>query len=229
MNPSRRIKQVAWGLAAVLAVSTGVIGLLHAPFAKSALVAMGECPVKRVTAADVEAARVESVRKTRGKTPAKSKPALGFILEGSTPDDVRSWAVKNNVECKELREGLGFVCGDIPSSALPDRDATEGLITSLHLNFRPSDRKLVNLSLTSSNLTAESAVERMSRRAASLQAALGAPTKEAGALKVERFAQGKMATATVKHSYSDYEANVTATALEPSRVMLVEQYLSAND
>jgi len=229
VNPSRRIKQVAIGLAAVLAVGTGAIALLHAPFAKSALVAMGECPAKRVTAADVETARVDSVRKTRGKASAKARPALGFVLEDSTPDDIRSWALKNNVECKESREGLGFACVNVPSSALPDREASEGVVTSLHMNFRPGDKKLVNLSLTSANLDAQNAVDRMARRAATLQAALGPPTKEAGELSVERFAAGNMATASVRHVYRDYEAKVSATALEPSRVMLVEQYLSAND
>jgi hypothetical protein len=229
MNSKRRIQRIALALLATAGVATATIGVLHAPFARSALMKVGGCPVSKVTAADVEAARKDAVRSLRGETAAKSRPALGFILEGSTPEDVRSWAAEHKISCTEMREGLAFKCTNVPAAALRDREPTEGAISELFMNFRPSDRKLVNLSLTASELSAEDAAARMKRRVEKLTSTVGTPTQQAGEISQQRFAAGGMATSLVSYRYRDYVASVTATAFEPTQVNVLEQYTSAND
>ncbi len=229
MSPSRQTKRIALALLASAGVAIATIGVLHAPFARSALMKVGGCPVSKVTAADVETARKDAMRSMRGQSPAKSRPALGFVLEGSTPEDVRSWAAEHKISCSEMREGLAFKCTNVPASALRDREPSDGAVSELFMNFRPIDRRLVNLSLTSSQLNSEDAASRMSRRVAKLTSTVGAPTEQAGEVSKERFASGGMATSLVAYHYQDYVARVTATAFEPANVNVIEQYTSAND
>ncbi len=223
------MKRVFLGLGTTLVLSVGVVGILHAPFARSALMKVGGCPVGKASAADIETVRKQAVSSMRGVGTATTRPALGFVLEGSTPDDVRSWAHENGVTCTEKREGLYLSCRDVPAKALRDRDPNDGDVGELSLAFRPTDRKLVNITASTMGLGPDAAAARMNRRVEKLTTTLGAPTQAAGDVSANRFAKGGYATSKVSYRFGNYIAEVTATSFDQRGVHLMEHYVIAND
>ncbi len=225
----RRAKKAVVTLGITAALVTGLIGVLHAPFARPWLMKMGGCPVGKASAAEVEEGRMQAVRKTRGTDPAPSRPALGFELDASRPEDVLAWAAKSGVTCKEKREGMLLTCEDVPANAVSDRPHENGSIDEVSFAFRPRDRRLVNVTTMSFRLSADEAARRMTASVDRVRPTLGVPPIASGDVTAERFAAGGFVTATTSWHYSDYEAQVTATSFDGRGVALREQYLSATD
>lgn len=208
----------------------GIVGALHAPFARSLLMKMGGCPLGKASAAEVEQGRMQAVRNTRGATQAPARPALGFTLDASTPEDVHVWAKANLVTCNDKREGMLITCKDVAASVLMDRKGEPGVVDEVSFAFRPRDRKLVNVTVVSFALPAEEGARRMQAATERLakQEHLGAPTHAAGEATAQRLSQGGFMTATAEYTYADYMAEVTATSFTRG-VTVREHFLSATE
>lgn len=223
-----RIKKAALGVVLAGAGLTAGIGLLHTSVGRPLLAAIGGCPIKATPAA-AEAARMNSVAKMRGDSPASAKPAAGFTMDRSSPDDVRAWAKKHGLACKDAREGMLITCTDVPVSALGDRPAQAGAVSEVAFAFRPRDKALVNLSVTTNGLPAKTAASEMTRTKARLDEQLGTPTTAAGDITESYFSKGALSTAMVSYNRSDFVAEISATAFGARGVMLREHYVSAVD
>lgn len=226
---SKKLRRAAIGVVLTAAGLTGVVGFLHTSMGRPWLAKVGGCPITKATAAEVEEARRMGVRATRGTKPAPERPAIGFVLEGATTDDVHAWAAKNDLSCTDKREGMLIACKAVPLSALGDRPAESGKASEVNFAFRPVDKKLVNLTVVSFNLPSEVAAARMKGTADRLERTLGAPDTAAGEIAASNFARGGYATATVQYRFSDFMAEVTATSFGERGVALREHYVSAND
>lgn len=165
---------------------------------------------------------------TRGTERAPARPAFGFTLDAASPEDVRDWASRHQLDCKDKREGLFVTCHDVPLAAL-DRVGETGRVDEVSFAFRPRDRRLVNVTSTSFALSSDVAAARMSASVARLGTVLGPPAIAAGDATADSLGRGNYATATVEYRYSDFMAEVTATGLGDRGVALREQYISAID
>lgn len=222
------IVKKAWFVGVVLIVGfAGVMALLHARGGR-ALSLLGGCPIQ-ASAPEVERARMKAVMNARGKTPAASRPAAGFTLDVTTPDDVHAWAKEHGVSCSAGRGGMLIKCTAVPASALRDRPDARGTISEVDLAFRPRDKVLVNVSVISFGMRAESASSSMAATKRYLEAELGPPPTAEGGISEAHLEQGGFATAIIAYRSSDFLAEVTATGLGSSGVMLHEHYLSAVD
>jgi hypothetical protein len=207
-----------------------IVGALHMPWAKPLLQKIGGCPVGKATAAQVEEVRRGAVASARGTMPAPARPALGFALDASTPDEVRAWADRNHVSCTEKREGMLLACKDVPLAALgADRSAEAGRADDVSFAFRPRDRALVNVTVTAYALSSDEAAARMQRAAARLEGSLGAPTTASGDASAAHLASARFATATVEYRFSDFLAEATATSFGAQGVAVREHFVSARD
>jgi len=236
---SGRIATVAKRVAIGAGAATVLVGLLHTSAARPLLARIGGCPAQKATAADVEAGRRLGVQATRGALVAPARPALGFALEESSPEEVHAWAKQHHLACTDRREGMVITCKDVPSAALPSHAARATgparpgeVIDEVVLAFRPTDRRLVNVTAASAGLARAEAGARMGEASAQLSSELGPPHTSAGA---EGLAQGggaqasKEATATVQYRYQDFLATVTATRIGDRGFVVREHYLSARD
>jgi hypothetical protein len=212
------------GLAAV-----AVVGALHMPFARPLLMKLGGCPVGKASAAEIERARVQAVASTRGEGQANARPAIGFALDASTPDDVRAWAEKNGVSCTEKREGMFLACKNVPIAALADRASEPGVADDVSFAFRPSDRALVNVTVTWFALPADLAAARAASATARLDGEVGKATAWSGDATAEHLASGMYATASASWRFADYQADVTATSFGARGVAVREHYVSGRD
>lgn len=214
---------VASGLAAL----TLVIGLLHLPFGRPLLARLGiGCPVQ-ATPEDTERARLESARATQGTEASPAQPALGFVLDKMTSEDVLAWADRHHVDCSEQRAGTLLNCKDVPQSALGDR--TGGSLDELQLVFSPTSKRLVNIATAQYGLAAGDAASQMTRVIAGLEQQLGKPTREVGQRSGRYLDSAPYKTALVRYRFSDYQADVTATNVPGKGTLLREHYMSARD
>lgn len=225
---SRRVKKGVISAAITMVALTGVVGLLHTNAARPLLAKIGGCPVGKASAAQIELGRMKAVEETRGTEPAPARPALGFTLDAASPEDVMAWADRHAVRCDQKREGTLVTCHDVPLAALGRVDE-KGKVDDVSFQFRPRDRRLVNVTATSLSLSSKEAATRMSRTTKRLGDELGAPTTSAGEATAASLSRGNYATATTSYRYTDFMAEVSATAFGPDTVALREHYLSARD
>jgi hypothetical protein len=186
-----------------LAVIVAAAGVLHTPWGRPLLRRLGGCPVPAATPAQVEAAQARAFRSLRGVSPAPARPALGFTLERTTPEEVRRWAAQAGARCQERRGGALLIC-------------TGGAYDEVAFGFRLRDRRLVNLSTLRTGLASGDAAARMRELGAGLQRALGAPAASAVG-----------PPAVLSWRYSDYLAEVIEMPIEGRGHALREHYLSA--
>ncbi|MGD0678927.1 MAG: hypothetical protein ABSC94_26275 [Polyangiaceae bacterium] len=222
---SRRIVQAAIGFAAAL----GLTGLMHAPFARSILGRAGGCPFAgRLTPADAEVARHMALAEMHGTGNAPSRPAMGFILNGTTVAEARDWAAKKAVSCDEPRAGL-LRCEHVPGEALGLRPGAAP--AELSLQFDP-DGRLVNAVTFRSHLSAEVAAQTAAAIVTSLSDSLGPAKRGVGSFDAGHLSRPSASSiATVSYRYEDYVADVTAMRLPSTEggVSVREQYMSARD
>jgi len=228
MRSRRRVVKIGAGLAFA---ATAMIGLLHTSWGRPLLMRLGGCPVGKASAAEIEQARVHAMAATKRPNAgaAPSRPAIGFTLDVSTPDDVRAWAKASRVTCVEKREGMYFACKDVPIAALGDRASEPGTADDVSFAFRPKDRALVNVTVTWYSLPAPLAASRTSSADARLGEALGAATSSEGDATAAHLASATYATASASWRFDDYQADVTATSFGVRGVAVREHYVSARD
>ena len=214
-------------VAAALAVSTLLVGVLHTSFGRPLLARLGVgCPVQ-ASPEDVERARLVSAHATEGDERSPAQPALGFVLDRMTESDVKAWALREHVSCDEQRGGTVLSCTQVPESALGGDMG--GMTDELVLAFSPKSRRLVNIATTQYGLDGDAAAARMDRVVASLEEKLGKPTREAGERSARYLTAAPLRTALVRYRFSDYQADVTATNVTGKGMMLREHYMSARD
>ena len=78
---------------------TGLIGVLHMPFGKSLLMRLGGCPIVRMSPEQLEQAQNAGMANATVNATAVApvRPALGFVLEKTTPDDVHAWIASKGI------------------------------------------------------------------------------------------------------------------------------------
>jgi hypothetical protein len=223
------VKRGMKAAAAIGAVAFVAIGLLHTSWGKPLLMKLGGCPVGKASAAEIEQVRMKAIAETRGQESAPARPAIGWELDSATPEDVMAWAKAHGVTCTEKREGMFLSCKDVPVSAVGDRDSEPGTIDDVSFSFRPRDRALVNVTVTSYSLPAPLAASRATSAAARLEGTVGAPTTRAGDATTNHLSSGAYATASTTWRFADYQAEVTATAFAGRGVAVREHYVSGRD
>ena len=214
-------------VASVLAALTLLVGLLHTSLGRPLLARLGVgCPVQ-ASPEDVERARRDSARATRGSEPSPAQPALGFVLDEMTMADAQAWAEREQVSCEEQRGGTLLMCSHVRAAALGGSggETTDELV----LAFSPKTKRLVNIATTEYGLDGTAAASRMARIVSNLEEKLGKPTREAGERSASYLAEAPMRTALVRYRFSDYQADVTATNMPGKGLMLREHYMSARD
>jgi hypothetical protein len=217
-------------LLAVVGLALGGIvvlgGVLHLPAARPLLARLGApCPVRTVSAAEVDAARGPALAALRGEAKAKSRPALGLRLDATTAGDVAAWAKANRLSCVAPRKAPDTLsCTDVPAEAL-GLPASHGRVPDVALAF-DARGVLVAVDALRRGLSPREAAEAGTALVGRLSAELGAPSERAGDWTAEHLG-GPLHTSIVRFRFRDYVATVTATHLPGTGVILREQYLSA--
>ncbi len=218
-----------WVVAAsTLAGATALVGVLHAPFARSLLMRAGGCPMggARMTATESEVGRHMGAQANRGTSPAPARPALGFVLERTSLADVRTWTKSHRLSCDEPHPAL-IVCTKVPATLL-GLPAGESAVDDLALGFNQRDL-LVNATTFRSHLTPDAAASAARQIVSGLASALGPAAATAGTFDAAHLAQAPASSvAVLSYRYSDYVASVSAMNM-PEGATVREQYMSAND
>jgi len=218
----KRVSSYVLGLPILLVL---VGGLLHTPAGRPLLARLGVgCPIK-ASPEDIEAGRLGSARVQRGTAAAPSRPALGFELDRISRREVETWAAARHLSCADVRAGL-LRCVDVPAAALGEPGPS---IERLDFGFSLAEGRLVNLSAWRSGLSSRVAAAHLNEVVARMNAALGAPTRQAGQRSAEYLAGGPLHTAVAQYRFRDYIADVSATNIPGRGLSLREHYMSARD
>lgn len=226
---SAKLRRAALALVGSLAAATAIIGVLHAPFARSLLMRLGGCPMygAKMTAAQLDRARSFGVSGNRGAQIAPARPALGFALDVTTLADVHGWAARERVDCEDTGPAL-VTCAHVTPMAL-GRPSVEGSIDELGLAFDIHGH-LVNVTTLRNHMKSSDAANAARDVALILSGALGPADKANGTFDAKRLAvAGIDSLATVRYRYADYFADVTAMTLPASGASVREHYMSANN
>jgi hypothetical protein len=224
-----KLRRATIAVAGFLAAATAVIGVLHAPFARSLLMRLGGCPMysAKMTAAQMDRARSLGVSGNQGTRSAPVRPALGFALDATTLAQVHAWAAHEHVECEDAGPAL-VTCSHVSPVAL-GRPAVEGSIDELGLAFDVRGH-LVNVTTLRTHMKSRDAASAARDVALVLSGTLGPADKVNGSFDANRLAvAGIDSLATVRYRYSDYFADVTAMTLPSSGASVREHYMSANN
>ena len=209
-----------WRAAGLVAGSTAVIGVMHMPMFRSALMRVGGCPVARVTPEQVEQAQTRALQTLRGAEAAPARPALGFSFTTTTIDDVRAWARGHRVRCEASRKDSLLKCDAVPASVLTQ--GADGTFDEVAFGFRLADHRLVNVTTLSTGLTAREASARFTATAGRLSDTLGAPPLH----RLPASDWDPHAPVYVTYRYSNYIAELTGMELPGRGVVLREHYVS---
>jgi hypothetical protein len=141
--PSRTTRRVLGSFVGVAVLGTALMGFAHTPPGRPLLLWMGlsmkgaGCPLGydvKASDAQKEAARQGFAALHRGTEPARARPSLGFLLEGTTREQVLAWAQEHGVKCATPRSVADLECEQVPASLLsnPGRRLP---VQNLWLNF----------------------------------------------------------------------------------------------
>jgi hypothetical protein len=213
--------------AGAVILAMGLVGLAHAPFARSLLMTVGGCPMAgaRMTPAMAERARRIALATDRPALSAPARPALSFALDTTTRDEAHAWARREGIACEDPRPGL-MTCARVEPEAV-GLSPTGGRIDELALEFDPHER-LVNMTTFRTHLTPAVASAEARAIVASLADKLGPAEQRAGdfaASRLEGPAAGSIST--VRYRFDDYVADVTAMNAPSSGPSIREHYMSA--
>jgi hypothetical protein len=210
---------------------TGLIGVLHLPFAAPLLRKVmpgGVCPVMRGTPAQIDRAHSLGATAIRASASvsAPDRPALGFALDRSTKADLDAWAKRHDVSCKSIAGNENLQrCTNVPASAVGEPEELGALEeATFELD---SSGQLVNVQTMRRHLSGVQAALAADALEHAAAAALGAPSTLAGAPTVAHLQSTLLATYVAVHVFTDYRATISATNLSPTGIMVREEYLSA--
>jgi hypothetical protein len=198
------------GFGVVTVALTGLVGLMHTAVGRPWLQRVGGCPFGQESAAEVERLTNAAALRERGVLLAPARPCLGFVLEQSSPAEVRAWASKSGVHCAERLDGHLFLCRNVPAVALARTGAS---IEEVSLSFRVADLKLQSVAVLTRKTTLGDEISVLTSH---LERVLGAPTSRLGE-------QVGAATFTQRYQFSDYLSELTATPIG-TQIVVREQY-----
>ena len=236
LGPAPRVwrRRLAYAMAGAAAF-TGLVGILHLPFAAPLLRKISPaalCPIQRGTPDQVDRAHaIAAAGKTNaGATAAPVRFALGFELDRTTRGDVTAWGEKNAISCSQIAGNETLMrCTDVPLAALAGSSpsAVDDVRTYEEVTFAfRSTGELVNVQARRRHLSADAASKLAGSIAARTEKALGRPSTVGGEPTAAHLSRGALSTFVAQYAFSDYEASVAATNLPPYGVMVREQYIS---
>ncbi len=210
---------------------TGLIGILHLPFAAPMLrwiFSGAVCPIVRGTPEQIDRAHAMGAKAIRdaARSAAPARPALGFDLDKTHRSDLSVWAARHRISCGSIAGNENLQkCSDVPPAAV-GQPSDLGPLEEATFEFQ-ANGQLVNLQTLRRHLTPEQAAHtaaELERRAA---AVLGSPQSQGGEPTAPHLSRGFLATYVAVHTFTDYRATVSATNLSDTGVMVREEYLSA--
>lgn len=220
----RRPVKVLIGAGAGLLAAVALVGGLHHPAARPLLAWIGVgCPAQ-ASPTDVESARRATARALRGVEPATQRPALGFVLDEASRDEVTAWAEAHALDCALKREGTVLLCANVPAELLGHAG---GAVDDLSFAFEPEGLRLVTVSALRNRLDPESAAAGMRAAVGALEPSLGRGERH-GEMAADYLGASPMRSALVEYRFRDYIAQVSALNLG-ERVVLREHYMTALD
>jgi hypothetical protein len=222
-----------FGVATVgsLVLATGLIGVLHLPFAAPLLRKIfpgAVCPVMRGTPAQIDRAHAIGAAAIRhgASSPAPTRPALGFQLNRTRKTDIDTWATRNHVSCKSIAGNDNLQrCSNVPPAAVGEADAL-GPLEEVTFELESSG-ELTNVQTLRRHLSAARAAHAVDELEHSLAAQLGAPSTFGGEPTVAHLSRALLSTYVAVHAFTDYRATISAINLTPTGMMVREEYLSA--
>lgn len=228
---SRRLARVGAGVGAGALVLTGLVGVLHLPFAAPLLrmIRIGAvCPLTRGTPEQIDRAHAIGGAAIRASATASApaRPALGFTLDRSTRADLDAWATRHGLSCSSIGGNANLRrCTDVPASALGEPDSL-GVIEEVAFELR-STGELVNVETLRRGLTEAQAAMVTADRERTAASTLGEPANVGGEATAAHLGHGYLSSFVAEHVFTDYRATVSATNMGKTGVMVREQYLSA--
>ena len=216
-------RRAATALAAAAAV-LGVVALAHTSAARPVLRWLGlgsGCPMSLAgqTPASLEQRRVETMRPLAGTTPARTRPALGFVLGQSTRDEVSTWASQHDVACDDALLGTALRCRGLPADAVPEAGAIP--IADAYFRFDPAG-KLVALDVMHEGTSGTTAVDFLRGASERLTRDVGEPSRVS--LETVTQLEAPYAQSSVEFRFRNYAADVSATNFGQVGVVVREQY-----
>jgi hypothetical protein len=218
------------GVAGTLLLLTGLMGVLHLPFAAPLLrrIMPGSvCPIMRGTPAQIDRAHAIGAAAIRGGASAfaPTRRALGFQLDRSRKADFQAWASTHAISCAGIARNDNLQkCTNLPPAAVGEADAL-GPLEEVTFEFKASG-ELVNVQTLRRHLTPVQAALTVGQLEQVAGAALGPPSTVGGEPTVAHLSRGLLATYVAVHLFKDYRATVSATNLAPTGLMVREEYLS---
>jgi hypothetical protein len=220
--------------AASAALLVGVVGFAHTSTGRPLLgavtrMAHGGCPFgydKPMSPAQRERARAQFASKHRGERPATSRPALGFVLDSTTREQVIAQLSAHGVACTQGKGLSDLTCNGVPSSALPGTP-TSTPPRNLWLTFG-SRQQLLSVIAVSRAAEPEAISDAFKAMHGKLAREAGAATATHGNAEPQALAQGALHQASAEFCFSDYYALERATNLSKDFV-LTEEYRSLAD
>jgi hypothetical protein len=201
------------------------IGVLHTPGGRRAMAQLGiPCPVDKVTAQQVTAARHAGLRRLRGDRPAPARPALGMGLGRFTAADVQQWQRREGVHCDAITRGFTYLrCRGVAAQAL---GVAGPAISEVWFSFDAQGR-LVGVDSYRRGLDDGGAKLAWSDAESRLERVLGAPSSKLGEASPAVLRASPLQTARVEFRYRDYVAVLTAVNLPHAGLAVREQYMLA--
>jgi hypothetical protein len=206
----------------------GIMGFMHTPWGYRVLEFFGVgCPYADISPEAIEQARLDSAHRNRKEQRTPARPALGFELDATTPNQIDEWAKKHNITCETARKGTFKKCLFVPAEALEGPQETE--IKEVAFQFTPDAKFLVNMTVLHTGLSSPQAADKLKKISTVLKDSLGEPHRITGTASAEYLAGGYLRTATYAYKFHDYMAQVTATNVGKSGVLVRQHYMSIPD
>jgi hypothetical protein len=224
-------------LVALAIVLTGVIGFAHTKSGRPLLAWMGKhgimpgakgagCPLgydKLATPEQKQAARKQFAANHASNDVASARPALGFVLDRTTRDDVKAWAAKSGVTCVDGIKYADLDCSNVPVSALPAPVGTLG-IHGIWFNFDAGER-LVSVHAFRYANDADTAAAAFRAVEDGVTSEAGPPAKTEGSGTPKELELGTLAQVSAEYRFKNYFAVARATNMGKS-FTLSEDYRS---
>ena len=202
------------------------IAFLHTKAGRPLLAKLGVgCPIGKASAEEIDRARAIAAAAYLGKPTTLVRPALGFELEKTTPDDVEAWARRHEIRCEKLRGNETLrACKDVPASALGEAESF-ARAEEVDFEFR-SGGTLAVVTAIRRGLSLPQAHAMTADISSYLGKQLGAPTKTSGENTLAHFAKGPLQAYQEAYEFGNYAATLTETRIGELGVLLREHYFS---
>jgi len=217
-----------WLLSLSIPLLAAAVGL-HTSAGRALLGGTDGCPWggSAPSAAKLEELRVKSAAtlKPNGAahaTPARARPAFGFVLDQSTRADVTAWATRASATCTEEIGGAALRCEPANKTSTAENGVA---VSDAFFRFDPRG-VLVGIDLMREGTDGEKAATVLTTLSDRISGAAGPPSTVQGTASSAHLAGGYLNRAATEFRFADYAADVSATNLGERGVVVREQYRS---